>query len=175
MAVRASGSPSSMAETVRRTIATLDPRLPVLNVGSLEQLMAPALLPNRAAAMTLTAFGVVAMLLALAGIHGVISYTVSRRRREIGVRVALGASRASVIGLVLGRIAVICGTGLALGVLATVALARVLSQLVYLASSAEPIVLGWVTAVMLLVVAVALLGPTVRSLRIEPMLALRSE
>ncbi len=175
MAVRASGSPSSMAATVRRTIVTLDPRLPVLNVGSLEQLMAPALLPNRAAAITLTAFGAIAMLLALTGIHGVVSYTVSRRRREIGVRVALGASRARVIGLVLGRIAVLSGTGLVLGVLATVALARVLGQIVYLASSAEPIVLGGVTVVMLLVVAVALPGPTLRSLRIEPMLALRSE
>jgi ABC-type antimicrobial peptide transport system permease subunit len=154
---------------------TLDPRLPVLNVGSLEELMAPALLPNRAAAITLTAFGAIAMLLALTGIHGVVSYTVSRRRWEIGVRVALGASRARVVGLVLGRIAVLSGTGLVLGVLATVALARVLGQIVYLASSAEPIVLGGVTAVMLLVVAVALLGPTLRSLRIEPMLALRSD
>jgi predicted permease len=175
MVVRASEPPSSMAATVRRSIANLDPTLPVRNVGSAEQLIAPAFLPNRAAAFTLTSFGVVALVLAMTGIHGVVSYAVSRRRWEIGVRVALGASRVRVISLVLGRIVVISGTGIALGVVSTVALARVLQQIVYLASSDEPMLLGMVTVTMLVVVAGALVGPTIRSLRIEPMIALRSE
>jgi predicted permease len=175
MVVRTSGSAASMAATVGRTIATLDPRLPALNVGSLDQLIAPALLPNQAAAIVLTAFGVIGLLLAMTSIHGVVSYTISRRHWEIGLRVALGASRARVIGLVLGRVVVISGAGVAVGILVTVALTGVLSHIVYLASSAEPIVLGGVTAVMLFAVATAMAGPTARSVRIEPTVALKSQ
>jgi predicted permease len=175
MVVRTSGSAASIAPTVGRTIATMDPRLPVLNVGSLDQLIAPSLLPNQAAAIVLTAFGVLGLLLAMTSIHGVVSYTISRRRWEIGLRVALGASRVRVIGLVLGRVAVISATGIALGVLGTVGLTGVLGHIVYLASSAEPIVLGGVTAMMLLAVAIALTGPIARSLRIEPAVALKSQ
>jgi predicted permease len=175
MAVRTLGRPAALAVTVRRTIAALDPELPMRNVGSASELIAPAFLANRAAAALLTVFGIVALLLAIASIHAVVSYAVSKRRREISVRVALGAARARVVGLVAGRVLAVSAAGIVVGVLATLALRRVLQQIVYQASSDEPVVLGGVTVVMLFAIAIALVVPAIRSVRIEPMEALRVE
>lgn len=104
-----------MAAEMSRAVAALDPELPVHQAGSLEQRLASVFLPSRTAASALGAFGLLALLLAATGIHGLVSYVVARRAREIGIRMAVGAGPVHVLRVVLGRMAVLLLAGAAAG------------------------------------------------------------
>jgi ABC-type antimicrobial peptide transport system permease subunit len=162
-------------EPSRRAIAALDPDMPLYGTGSLKQLLGLAFLPSRAAAIALSAFGVLAILLAATGIYGLVSYSVARRVREIGIRVAVGALPHQVARLVVGRTMVLLLVGAALGVGLALATGQVLANIVYEVSPRDPelLVAVWITTVGLGVLSSWV--PTRRALRVDPMVALRHE
>ena len=173
--VRSSVPTEAVVSAMRKAIAALDPALSLYDVGSVEQAIGITLFPNRAAAVALSAFGLFAIVLAMTGIHGVVAYAVARRRREIGIRIAIGATPCDVLRLVLGRIARLLTAGATAGFALTLLTGPLLTHVVYLASPHEPSVLVSVCALIVLVGFAACWGPARRSLRIAPMAALRAE
>jgi ABC-type antimicrobial peptide transport system permease subunit len=134
-----------------------------------------AMFPSRAAAIALSAFGILAVVLSATGIHGLVAYAVSKRQREIGIRIAIGASAGNVLRVVLGRLAALLAIGALAGLLLAVAAGDALSRIVYQASPNDPAALAAVAAVFLAVGIASSWAPARRSLRIEPMKALRPE
>jgi macrolide transport system ATP-binding/permease protein len=168
--------PQGQAEAeLRQSIAALDAGLPLYGVGSMEQMLGFVFFPSRAAAIALSAFGLLAVMLAITGIYGMATYAVSRRVREIGIRIAVGARPGQVLRCVFGRIAVVLlagsGAGLALGAAA----GQVLASIVYQASARDPLVLVAVPLAMAVIGLGAGLGPARRVLSVDPLQALRSE
>jgi predicted permease len=173
--VRSSLPAEQMVSEMRRAVAALDPELPVYGTGSLDQMLGFAFFPTHAAAIALSAFGVLAIMLAVTGIHGLVSYAVARRVREIGIRMAVGARPAQVLKLVLGRIMVLIAVGSAIGLALALAAGQVLASVVYGASARDPVTLACVVAVIVLLGLLSSWAPTRRALRIDPMRALRYE
>jgi len=173
--VRSSIPAAQMVREMRQAVAGLDPQLPLYGTGSLDQMLGFAFFPTRAAAIALSAFGVLAIMLAVTGIHGLVSYAVARRVREIGIRVAVGARPSQVLRLVLGRIAVLLAVGSVIGLSLALAAGQALASVVYGASPRDPRML---LAVLGTIVALGLLSswaPARRALRIDPVVALRCE
>jgi putative ABC transport system permease protein len=164
-----------MVSEIRQTIARLDPELPLYSVGSLEQMLGFAFFPSRAAAIALSAFGILAIMLAATGIHGLVSYAVSRRTHEIGIRMAIGARPVQVLRLVLGKTAALLVFGSLVGLILALAVGQVISSVVYETQPRDPLVMLFVW------IAIALLGlfaswaPARRAARVDPMVALRYE
>jgi predicted permease len=175
LVVRSTLPAGEMALELRQAIAGLDPRLPVYGLGSLWQMLGFALFPARAASVALGAFGLLAIMLAATGIYGLASYAVSRRTREIGIRVAVGARPAQVLAFILGRTALLLGVGSAIGLALGFAVRSVLASVVYLASPYDPLVLVATALIMVGVGVAAAGGPARRALAIDPVGALRRE
>jgi len=173
--VRSSLPAALMVREMRHAVTGLDPELPLYGTGSLDQMLGFAFFPARAAAIALSAFGVLAIMLAVTGIHGLVSYAVARRIREIGIRMAIGARPSQVLRLVLGRTLLLLAAGSAIGLVLALAAGQVLASVVYGASARDPEIL------LAVVLTVALLGvfsswvPARRALQIDPMSALRFE
>jgi ABC-type antimicrobial peptide transport system permease subunit len=173
--VRSRLSDGEVSRQLRQAIASLDPELPLCALGSIDQLLGLAYFPAQAATVILTAFGVLAVMLAITGIYGLASYTVSRRVREIGIRVAVGACWWQVLGGVLGRLAILLSAGSVAGLLLGMAGTRFLASIVYQATPRDPVVLGGVALTM---VAVALFSAWIRARRalsVDPIRSLRHE
>jgi predicted permease len=160
---------------VRRIVAGVDPALPILRQEALSDQMAVALLPQRLALLVSGGLGLVALLLALLGIYGVTAYGVSQRTREIGVRLALGAPRTHVLGLVLRQGLVLAGVGVLLGALAGFGATRALRGLLYGVAPADAVALGGAAALLALAALVASWVPARRAARVDPVIALRAE
>ena len=173
--VRSSLPATEIVREMRDAIGRLDPKLPLYGSGSLDQMLGLAFLPSRAAAITLSAFGVLAIMLAATGVYGLVSYAVARRLREIGIRVAIGAQPRQVVQLVLGRTMMLLLVGAAVGFVLALAAGQVLASIVYQASPRDPEVLALVWATTILLGLVASLPPTLRALRVDPLTALRYE
>lgn len=173
--VRSSLPESEVAMQMRQAVAGLDSRLPLHGVGSVTQMLGLAFFPARAASIALSAFGVLAVMLAITGIYGLATYAISRRVREIGIRVAVGARPWQVLRFVLGRTALLVAIGSCLGLALGLATGRVLSSVVYQASSRDPLVLAAVSLTMALIGFGASCGPARRALSIDPLRALRHE
>jgi predicted permease len=173
--VRSSMPSDQMVREMRRAVAKLDPQLPLYGTGSLDQMLGFAFFPTRAAAIALSAFGVLAIMLAVTGIHGLVSYAVARRVREIGIRMAIGARPSQVLRLVLGRIMMLIAIGSAIGLALALAAGQALASVVYGASARNPVTLACVVAIIALLGLLSSWAPTRRALRIDPMLALRYE
>jgi predicted permease len=173
--VRSSVPSEQIVREMRRAVAALDPQLPLYGTGSLNQMLGFAFFPTRAAAVALSAFGVLAVMLAVTGIHGLVSYAVARRVREIGIRVAVGARPSQVLRVVLGRIMALITIGSAIGLILALAVGQVLASVVYGASSRDPLTLAAVVATMALLGLLSSWAPTRRALRIDPVVALRCE
>jgi ABC-type antimicrobial peptide transport system permease subunit len=172
---RSQRNTSELAGEMRQAIANLDSRLPVYGVGSWRQMLGFAYLPMHAAAIALGAFGLLAIMLSVTGIYGLAAYTVSRRSREIGIRVAIGARPAQVLRLVFGRTGVLVFSGAAIGLALGAAAAKLMSSIVYQASSRDPVVLIAAVLGIALVALAAAFGPARRALRIDPVEALRAD
>jgi ABC-type antimicrobial peptide transport system permease subunit len=134
-----------------------------------------AFFPTHAAAIALSAFGVLAIMLAVTGIHGLVSYAVARRVREIGIRMAVGARPSQVLRLVLGRTMALLAVGSAIGLVASLAAGQVLASVVYGASSRDPRTLLAVLATIVVLGLISSWTPTRRALGIDPIAALRCE
>jgi ABC-type antimicrobial peptide transport system permease subunit len=173
--VRSTRPDAEIAEAMRRAVHEADPALPLMSVRSVEDMLGFVRLPMQAAALALGAFGILAATLAATGIHGVVAYAVSRRRRELAIRVALGAPRRSLVQLVLRRTFFLVTTGAVVGVALVFALSPVLASVLYVRMSAS--VWSWVlvAGLITLVSAVACAWPTWRALRLDPVSELAAE
>jgi putative ABC transport system permease protein len=172
---RIDGDPEAFAATLRRYLAAVDPDLPLEHVLSLESVLAESLAAERFNASLLAIFAAVALLLAAIGIYGVLSYTVAQRTSEIGIRMALGAARARVLGQIVAQGVALAAVGIAFGVLAALALTRVLASLLHEVSTTDPSVFGGVAALLTLVALAAAWLPARRASGVDPMVALRAE
>ena len=173
--VRSSTPEAQMVAPIRKAIAELDPELPLYGTGSLEQMLGFALFPARAAAVALSAFGVLAIMLAATGIHGLVSYAVARRVHEIGIRMAIGARPSQVLWLVLARMGALLAAGAALGLVLALAGGQVLASVVYQASPRDPLVLMAVIVTVLMIGLLSCWAPARRATKVDPMVALRYE
>jgi putative ABC transport system permease protein len=173
--VRTTGDPLAMGQTVRDAVHAIDPNQPVENVRTLEDLRDTFLATPRLTATLLGLFAVLALVVTLAGIAGVIATSVSQRTREFGVRMALGASRDTVLAMVLRQGLTMVGLGLVLGIAGAIAAGRVLSSYLYETAPTDPIILGAVGLAFLLAGTLACLGPARRATTVDPLIALRAE
>jgi len=173
--VRAQGDPKALLPEVRRQVAALDATLPVYEVKTLVEHLGTALFPARAAAALLGLTGALALFLAAIGLYGVLSYLVTLRTREIGVRVALGAARSDVLRLIVGRGLRLAGIGLAIGLALAAGVTRFASFLLYGTSPLDPLAFGGVAALLLGTALLAAWMPARRAAAVEPMVALRDE
>ncbi|HMG32498.1 MAG TPA: ABC transporter permease [Blastocatellia bacterium] len=175
VAVRTKVEPASLIGAVREAVLSVDPESPPTRLRTMRQTMAASVNEPRFYTLLLGVFAAVALLLAAIGIFGVISYSVSRRTREIGVRVALGASRRTVIWMVLREASRVTGAGLALGIASAMWLSRFLSNLLFEVRPIDPATFLTVAALLGFVALAAAYLPARRAARVEPMSALRSE
>jgi putative ABC transport system permease protein len=175
LVVRTSSEPAAAADAVRAEIAALDPDLPVASVATMTQLRARSLSVSRFAMLLLGAFSLLALVLGAVGIFGVISYLVARRQREIGIRLALGADPAGIVGLVLGQGMAPALAGIGLGVVAAFGLTRGLSSLLYGVTPLDPATFAAVVALFVGVAALACYFPARRAAAVDPTSALRQE
>jgi len=167
--------PTSLAAAVRREVAAIDPNQPVANIKMMEQWVAESVAQPRFRTLLLGVFSAVALLLSVVGIYGVMAYAVSQRTREIGIRLALGARTGAVLKLALGQGMKLAGLGMALGLLASLALTRLMKNLLFGVSATDPLTF---VVIALLLTAVALLAcyfPARKAAKIDPLSALRSE
>jgi ABC-type antimicrobial peptide transport system permease subunit len=173
LVARGAGAPEQTVAAMRQALAALDPSLTLYGSGSVRQMLGFVLFPNQAAAIALTAFGVIGLVLAATGINGTVAYAVAQRRREIGIRIAIGATSARVLRLVLGRMTALVAAGGFVGLVLALATGRAIASVVYQASPRDPVVFVEVGAVLVIVGVVSCWAPAIRSLRIEPIAALR--
>jgi predicted permease len=172
--VRSQRDPQEIAAALQRSMRSLDPALP-LEIKTWNRELDSALFAARVATVSLGVLGLLGAMLAITGIFGMASYTVSKRLRDLGIRIALGADQRKVLSAALGRtfrlLAIGSIAGMILGVLAT----RVLSSIVYQATPKDPVILGGVILTMLCVGVAAALVPARRALAVDPMILLRDE
>jgi putative ABC transport system permease protein len=175
LVARTSGNPGDLASTVKRTVWSFDRNLPISEVLTMDRVVADATSQPRFEMLLFGWFAVVALLLAAVGIYGVMNYSVSRRTREIGIRISLGASRAAVLRMVVrqGMMQALAGT--AAGVLGALLLARLITGMLYGVRPNDPVTFGGVMVVLGLVALLASCVPARKATRIEPTVALRSE
>lgn len=175
LVIRASGDPLQLVAALRREVAALDRDLPLSRVSTLENTLALSLNQQRFAIQLMSVFAMLAAALAAIGIYGVLAYLVDQRRRELGIRVALGASPANVLALVLMQGALPVAAGLALGIAGAFALTRVLKTLLFQVSATDPLIFLGVAAGLIAVSLLAMTIPARRAALIDPLEAMRRE
>jgi putative ABC transport system permease protein len=171
----AAGDPANLAAAVRREVSAVDKDQPVTKISTMGETFARAVAPQRFNMLLLGIFAAVAMILATVGIYGVISYTVSQRSREMGIRIALGASRRDILKLVVGQAMLMALVGVVVGLAGALALTRLMSGLLYGVSATDPSIF---VSISLLLAAVALLAsylPARRAMKVDPIIALHYE
>jgi predicted permease len=173
--VSVNGDPSSFKGTLRRTIEQANPDLPIRTIDTLPEQVTRSLWRRRAALWLLTLFGALGLTLACAGVHGVVAYSTMQRTREIGIRMALGADRASVSGLVLQQALKLTGIGIVLGLPIALWSKPLLASFLYGSGSLEPVVLAAVPLLFGAIAAAASFGPARRAAAIDPAITLRQE
>jgi predicted permease len=174
-ALKTAGDTDSVARALRAEIARLDPDLAVFNVHSMSERIDLSLAPRKTSMLLANAFGGVALFLATLGIYGVLAYLVAQRTREIGIRVALGSSRAAILRLVLREGFELVVIGLILGVVGAVSLQKLVATEIYGVRAFDPLLLAGVMALLAFVALAACAAPARRALRVDPIIALRSE
>lgn len=172
---RTSSDPASAASGIVRAIHEVDPTIPVYDIRTMQDRMKDSLARQRFSTLMLGAFAVFALILAVVGVYGVMSHLVTQGTHDIGVRLALGAQRSSIVGMVIRRGMELTGVGLVFGLLGAVALTRVLATLLFGVSATDAVTFS---AVPLILAATGLLAsylPARRATRVDPVVALREE
>lgn len=175
LVVRTTGNPMALAGPVHAIVASIDPSQVIRTTMTLEQLLAETLARDRFFTSLFAAFGVLALVLAAVGIYGVLAYAVGQRQQEIGVRMALGASAADVLRMVLASGMAWVGAGVALGLVTAFALSRLMSGLLYGVTTSDPATYVAVPALLGTVALAAAWVPARRATRVDPMTVMRSE
>jgi predicted permease len=173
--IRTRGDESLMMNTVRMTVKQLDRNVPIDHLTSMKVMVDDSIYTDRLIAILAVGFGLLAVVLAAVGLYGTISYAVTRRTREFGIRLALGAERSNILSLIFREIGILLAIGAAVGLPASYALARLIESQLFGIKAHDPFVL--VAALVLIVIAAAIAGltPAVRAIRIEPLQALHYE
>jgi hypothetical protein len=166
---------NDMGTTIRKMIRDLDPAVPIRSSGDWRTQLAMSFFPAQVATIALGLFGAFGLLLSVTGTFGLASYTVSKRLRELSIRVALGAQARQVLAAALGRMLVLLAGGSLAGLLLGVATSKVLSVIVFQATAQDPVVLAAVALTILLTGCLSVAGPVRRALRIDPARVLREQ
>ncbi|HEY6400233.1 MAG TPA: ABC transporter permease, partial [Blastocatellia bacterium] len=175
LAVRTSGDPLQMVAAVRGQVWALDRDQPIYNIQTMEQLMARAVAPRRFNMLLLSLFALVGLALAAVGLYGVLSYTVTQRTHEIGVRMALGAQRDDVLRLVIGEGMKLAFIGALIGLGGALALTRLLKTLLFDVSATDPLTFIVIAALLIIVALLACWIPARRAASMDPLVSLRVE
>ena len=175
VALRTKADPAAMTENVGDAVHALDPDLPLAKVATLRTLVDDSMAQPRFSVFLLGAFGVLALLLASIGMYGVISYSVLQRTQEIGIRMALGAQRRKVFGMVLGQGARLAGLGIAIGFVAALGVTRLMASFLYGVRPTDPLTFAGVSLLLLGIALLACYLPARRAMRVDPMVALKYE
>jgi ABC-type antimicrobial peptide transport system permease subunit len=173
--LRTSGEPRDYAGTIQRVMRDIDPQVQVVGLQTMAEVVDQSLVQERFIAQTASAFSVIALLLACVGLYGVMSYTVTRRTNEIGIRMALGARSRDVVGLVMREVVLLVALGAAIGLLAALATLRLVSSLLFGLTATDPLTIVLATSLLLVVAALAGYLPARRASRVDPLIALRWE
>jgi predicted permease len=173
--LRTTQDPESIVTAARQTVREVDGSLPMFDVKTMEQQIGESVSAERMVSSLSAFFGLVATLLASIGLYGVMAYMVTRRTREIGVRMALGASRGAVLKLVLSEVMLVVGAGVTIALLAAIPLGRVARSMLYGVGPNDPLVLAGATLLLLAVAALAGYVPAARATRVDPLTALRHD
>ena len=175
LAIRTSGDTSALVGSVRSIVHEVDPDQPVSNVATMSDVLGVEAAPRRTGMIMLVAFAALALLLASLGIYGVLAYFVTQHTNEIGVRMAVGASPLNILGLVVRKGMGLTLVGVAIGLLASFALTRLMSSLLFGVKASDPVTFISVPLVLVVVALVACLIPARRAMKVDPMIALRYE
>jgi len=175
LVVRATANPESLAGAVRSKVREMDADLPVTKVMTMEDVVAQSIWQPRLYSILFGVFAIVALLLATVGIYGVMSYTVSTRTREFGLRMALGAQSGDLIRLILGQGMRLAFLGVAAGLVGAFALTRLLKNLLFEVTATDPLTFALITALLTLVALAACWLPARRATKVDPLVALRYE
>ncbi|HUQ81088.1 MAG TPA: ABC transporter permease [Gemmatimonadaceae bacterium] len=173
--VRTKGDPKAFIPTLRQTVWAMDRDLPLENVRTMDELLGDSVADSRFNTVLLSLFAVVALLLAAMGIYGVLAFMVAQRTSEIGIRMALGAQRSSVLRLIVGNGLLLAVIGVAIGAAGALVATRALERLVFGVSTTDPAVFGFVALALTAVAVTAAAVPALRASRVDPIVALRSD
>jgi len=171
----AGGAPASITSAVRQAIRKADPTLPLFNIQSGEEARVNTFWQFRLFGWMFSIFGAIALALASIGVYGVLAYAVSQRTQEIGVRMALGASRQDVFRLIVSEGARLAGLGIVCGLIGAAAITRVVTSLLYNVSATDPVSFVGTAAFLAVVALLASYLPARRAIAVDPMIALRQE
>lgn len=175
LVLRAAGDPRALAGPVREAVRRLDPNLPVSSVRTMREVVASALATPRLTGVLLGAFAAMALVLAVIGLYGVLSFVVARRTREIGIRLAIGAERGQVLGMVVRQGLGLAVAGIACGLLLAAAGTRFMQSLLYEVTPLDALTFTLVPLTLLAVALLASLLPAARAVRVSPTIALRTD
>ncbi len=175
LVVRARGDAAALTPAIRKAIWSVDKDQPIVRVATMDDLLAATAAERRFAMILFETFGLVALVLAAIGIYGVLSGSVTERTREIGVRLALGAQRRDVLGLILRQGLRLTLSGVGIGLLAAWAVTRLLTKLLYSVSATDPLTFGGVALLLFVVALLACYLPARRATKVDPLVALRQD
>jgi ABC-type antimicrobial peptide transport system permease subunit len=173
--VKTANDPLLLVNALRHEVAALDPNLPVAGAMTMEQVLADSLVRQRLSVRVMEVFAAIAALLAVTGIYGVLAYLVDQRRREMGIRIALGASSLDVLALVLRQGSLPVAAGLGLGIGGALGLTRILNSLLYEVSATDPLTFLFVSSGLVAAALMAILIPARRATQVNPTELLRPE
>jgi predicted permease len=175
LVVRTKGEPTALAPAVRRVIASVDPQQPVSDLRTMDEIVDLNVADRQQQMTLLGAFAALALILASIGLYGVLSYSVTQRSREIGLRMALGASASSVIRMIVGRGLALTGAGLAIGLVTAWFATRALKNLLYGVAATDPTTFAMVASLLAIIALIACWAPARRASRVDPITVLREE
>jgi putative ABC transport system permease protein len=175
LVVRTSGEPLALASAIRRAIHDVDPTQAISSLGTLEQDVSKVLAPSRLRAILVTSVAMIAVVLAAIGLYGLLAYIVNQRTHEIGIRLALGATRESIFGVLFNQGARLVVGGLVVGLGAGIWFRHFASTFVFGITPGDPVTYAAAAAVFLLIALAAVAVPAIRAARVQPIMALRDE